>query len=190
MTGVGHVGLVLLAAGRSRRFGPQDKLAQDWRGKPLARHAADTLAALPFAAHIAVVGEDSRLQLPEQFETVTNPDPALGLSHSIALGVEALLPRHLDACLIALADMPLVPEAHFLALLDGVARSDGDIVATANGDRAQVPAVFGKEHFAALIALTGDQGARELLRTARTIPCDAELLADFDRPEDFARNAD
>ena len=46
--------LVLLAAGQSRRFGG-DKLGAPLLGKPLALHAADALAAIPFATRIAVV---------------------------------------------------------------------------------------------------------------------------------------
>ena len=190
MTGVERVGVVLLAAGGSKRFGSQDKLARPFRGKPLARHAADTLASLPFAAHVVVVRENSSLQLPGIYESIANADPSRGLSSSIALGVEAIEAHDLDACLIALADMPLVPQSHFLALLNGFACSEGSIVATADGKRAQVPAVFGRSHYAALAALSGDSGARELLRSARTIACDPELLADFDQPQDFARHAD
>ena len=182
-----RVGAILLAAGRSQRFGAKDKLAQEWRGKPLAGHAAETLSTLPFAAHVAVVGAESTQDFPASFKTVINSEPELGLSHSIALGVAALAKSDVDACLIALADMPLVPRSHFSALLDGFDPGSGAILATANGSRAQVPAIFAREHFAELMALSGDLGARDLLRKAASVPCAPELLADFDRPEDFRR---
>lgn len=180
-----RVGAILLAAGQSQRFGVSDKLAHEWRGKPLVRHAADTLSALPFAAYVAVVGTDSASELPAQFDLAANPEPENGLSHSIALGVSALGGRDLDACLIALADMPLVPQEHFTTLLDAFAPDGDGIVATISGSRAQVPAVFARAHFSTLTALSGDHGARDLLSRAAGISCDPTLLVDFDRPEDF-----
>ncbi len=175
----------MLAAGRSQRFGAEDKLAQEWRGKPLASHAAATLADLPFAAHLAVVSADSAHDFPAGFQTLINSEPERGLSHSIVLGVEALAQSDIDACLIVLADMPMVPQAHFAALLRTFDPVQGGILATANGSRAQVPALFARKHFAALIALSGDNGARDLLRDAASLPCDPKLLVDFDRPHDF-----
>ncbi len=183
------VGLILLAAGRSERFGAKDKLAHDWRGKPLVRHVADRLAAMPFAAHLAIVTPDNATRFPDCFEEAVNKDPARGLSHSIALGIGALAERDLDACLIALGDMPLVPRQHFAALVDALETADNAIVASANGGRAQVPALFAAKHFAELAQLAGDNGARDLLSTATTVHCAPDLLADFDRPEDFARYA-
>src|SRR3546814_4255821 len=48
------VALILLAAGRSTRFGVADKLAAPLHGRPLVQHAANTLSPIPFGRHIAV----------------------------------------------------------------------------------------------------------------------------------------
>src|SRR3546814_17898790 len=48
------VALILLAAGRSPRFGVADKLAAPLHGRPLVQHAATTLSPLTFGRHIAV----------------------------------------------------------------------------------------------------------------------------------------
>ncbi|ANU08431.1 nucleotidyltransferase family protein [Paraurantiacibacter namhicola] len=182
-----RVGAVLLAAGRSSRFGPQDKLAQPWRGKPLALHAAGTLAAMPFVAHAVVSQQRANWPVPSKYMVVTNPAPDRGLASSIALGARALADTGVEALLFALADMPLVPQAHLERLLGAFETEGMDMVATIGGGRPQVPAVFGRAHFDMLMALTGDQGARDMLGDAATVACDAKLLADFDRPEDFAR---
>ena len=180
-----RVAVLLLAAGRSSRFGAADKLSQPWRNKPLARHAGDLLAAMPFAAHLAVIAESNATPLPEIFDLLPNREPERGLSHSIALGIAEIGRQDIDACLIALADMPLVPQAHFSALVDAGAASPEAIVATGNANRAQVPALFGRTHFDALCMLQGDRGAAMLLRNAEIIECDPVLLADFDQPGDF-----
>jgi len=185
MSTLDRIGVILLAAGRSTRFGDGDKLAKNWRGKPLMRHAADNLAALPFSTHLAVVPVTFKLDLPSQFERIENPEPQRGLSHSISLGISEIRRHDIDACLIALADMPLVPRSHFGALAEAVTNLANTIVGTGNAGRPQVPALFGRAHFDALQALEGDGGASALLQTACKVDCDPALLADFDRPEDF-----
>lgn len=186
MSAPGEVGCLLLAAGRSTRFGAGNKLRAPYRGKPLGLHASDTLAAIPFARHIAIVSEAAQGLFPAPFEALLNPSPEAGMSSSIALGVEALAGTGVRAALIALADMPLVPALHFEALLTRFDPAASiAIVATGVQDVPQVPALFGSEHFAALAALTGDRGARGLFTNATTVLCEPRLLIDFDRPEDF-----
>lgn len=169
--------LVLLGAGRGSRFGG-GKLNAVLTGKPLARHAADRLAGLPFTRFIAVCSATTP-DLPG-FERVM-VSPADGpLSRSIATGVAALGDE--TSVLIALADMPLVPTAHFQTLL---AAFDGDIVASRVDGLAMVPAVFGAQHFTALKRLSGDRGAGALLRHAPAIELDPALALDVDTPDEL-----
>ena len=44
-----RLGVALLAAGASRRFGEADKLAAEFRGRPLAEHAAKAIPVSAFA---------------------------------------------------------------------------------------------------------------------------------------------
>lgn len=169
--------LVLLAAGRGTRFGG-GKLHAPLAGKPLARHVADRLGSLPFSRLIAVCS-NATPDLPG-FEMVMLTPADGPLSRSIATGIAAL--RDDTSVLIALADMPLVPSAHFLALL---AAFDGNVVASGVGTLAMVPAVFDARHFAALQNLTGDRGAGALLRTAPRIALDPALALDVDKPDDL-----
>ncbi len=184
----GNVAVILLAAGQSRRFGHCDKLVQPYRCEPLVAHAARTLATIPFAAHIAVADGEVASLLPDAFRAVANPDPGRGLSSSIGVGLAALDRMLPTACMIALADMPLVPKDHFEALMHAFEADDPQaMVATCSpGGKPIVPALFGQVQFGALRGLTGDRGARALLANAPTVTCDPALLADFDRPSDFA----
>jgi hypothetical protein len=68
----------------------------------------------------------------------------------LAQGVAAL--EDVDAVLVALADMPMVPPAHFAAL---VAAFDGNRIASQCAGQVLPPAIFGAGHFAALRALSG-----------------------------------
>jgi molybdenum cofactor cytidylyltransferase len=175
------IALVLLAAGRGERFGGA-KLAAPLAGKPLARHAADCLLALPFAEHIAVIGPDTP-DLPG-YRTVLLDPPGAPQSRSLAAGIATAQAGGAAAIMVALADMPLVPRSHFEALL---ARFDGDRLATLGPDSAMPPALFGARHFVALMAVEGDRGAGALLRDAPGLRLPADAALDIDRPDDLLR---
>jgi len=175
--------LVLLAGGQSARFGGP-KLIAPLGGKPLALHAAEMLAALPFAVRYAVIGPDVPDLGALGFRTVPLDPPGAPQARSLALGVAAAQAGGARAVLVALADMPLVPAAHIRALVGGFA---GDRIATMAGSVTMPPAIFGAAHFAALTALDGDRGGAVRLKGAPTVPLDPALALDVDRPEDLAR---
>src|SRR5579875_545206 len=135
--------LILLAAGKSARFGDQDKLEQDYLGAPLAFHVVTALEAVPFAERLAVVS-DTRLDFASRdYRVIQNDAPEDGLSHSLRLGVAAARERDPRAVLIALADMPRVTASHIYRLLD-YADGDDAILASSDGTQPRPPALFGR----------------------------------------------
>lgn len=178
------IAAVLLAAGRSTRFGTADKLAAPLGDRPLGHHAAGTLATLPLAARFVVCRPG--LHAWPGFEIITNARPEAGLAHSIALGIAAARNGGAEAVLIALADMPFVTAAHMTHLLD---RHDGPDtrVASSDGRHHMPPALFGASWFGALEGLTGDRGARSLLDQATEVVASPDELRDIDTPEDLQR---
>jgi molybdenum cofactor cytidylyltransferase len=181
--------VVLLAAGLSRRYGAVGKLVADFRGKPLARHAAETIGALPFSRRIAVcrTGDDDLAGLLDGlgFEVVRNPDTARGQASSLALGVEAA--GEPEALVVCLADMPLIAAGHLRTLVERV--TPGGIVtsvASLSGPPTP-PAAFSREVLPELLRIEGDKGARHLLQIAERVVAPEGSLADFDTPEDFRR---
>ncbi len=178
--------LVLLAAGRSDRFGAADKLAADWRGKPLALHAVAALAELPFMARVAVTSSTTVDFAAHGYRTLINPAPDQGLSGSLALGVRAAQEAGAAALLVALADMPCITAAHVMRLL---AAADGPaaVIASSDGVRPSPPALFATGCFATLSVASGDAGGRALIRDGIHIVTDAAELIDIDTPEDLER---
>lgn len=178
--------LILLAAGRSARFGEADKLQQPYLGSPLAFHVVTALEAVPFARRLAVTSDTSLDFAARGYDVVRNDEPAEGMSRSVKMGVQAAREDDPKAVLISLADMPRVTAAHIYRLLD-YADGDDTILASSDGERPRPPALFGRNHFDWLLSLTGDKGAREMIAKAHHMVAVANELIDVDTPEDLER---
>jgi molybdenum cofactor cytidylyltransferase len=183
----------MLAAGLSQRMGGPNKLLLPYQGKPLLAHALKITEEIELRDRIAVTGRDSAkteaLAVSFGFRCVFNPRFAEGLGTSIAAGARALHPEA-EGVFIALGDMPEFGPDVCRALADTF--TQGSIVAPLyNGARGH-PVLFCKSFFAELSALSGDEGARSIVR--RHASCVAEIettnpgvLLDVDTREDFAR---
>jgi molybdenum cofactor cytidylyltransferase len=110
----GKIGAVVLAAGLARRFG-RAKLLAGFAGRAIVAHVLEVVTAARqrglLAEAVIVVAESDReieeLARQSKVTPVINPDPARGVSRSLALGLSALRPD-LDAALVMLGDQPLV----------------------------------------------------------------------------------
>ncbi|WP_242187683.1 nucleotidyltransferase family protein [Sphingomonas sp. CARO-RG-8B-R24-01] len=178
--------LILLAAGRSERFGDTDKLQQEYLGQPLAFHVVTALESVPFKARIAVCS-GSELDFGSRgYRVIHNDNPGDGMSGSVKLGVAAAREIGCAAVVVALADMPRVTATHIYRLLDATHGPDA-VVASSNGVHPTPPAVFGADQFEALLTLEGDEGARAMVRAGRHVIAPESELLDVDRPEDLER---
>jgi CTP:molybdopterin cytidylyltransferase MocA len=121
MIALSDTALVLLCAGQSRRFGPTNKLLHPLGGKPLVLHAAQMLAALPFAVRLATVpeGEDvlDGLLAAAGFQTIPLADDVTQ-PQSLDAGLGAALALSPASVCVALGDMPYATAAHIEALAD------------------------------------------------------------------------
>jgi len=185
-------GVIVLAAGLSRRYGTASKLHAELEGKPLARHIADTLSALPFQSRLAVCrfGDEelARMFADQGFMVAINPDTARGLSSSLSVGVETLAAQPVDAALICLADMPYVSAGHLQSLVGRLDGDQGMVGSRAPSGAIMPPAAFARARFDELLLLEGDRGAGRLLAGAVAVDAGAEELADFDTALDFVRD--
>lgn len=189
MTEGPRIGLALLAAGSSRRFGGADKLAASYRGFMLGLHTANLAPVHLFKRAWVIASETGHpCELGWRaygFEIVVNPQHRSGMGTSVALAARLARQIELDALVVALADMPEVPGKHIEALIAALA-DPNDIVASGREGTTMPPAIFGSAHFDTLATLSGDVGARPLLSNARVIECPPGWLADIDTPEDLA----
>jgi molybdenum cofactor cytidylyltransferase len=184
--------ILILAAGASSRMRGADKLVEDVCGVPLlrqqAQQALDTglpvRAALPLdrpARNAALAGLDLTL--------VPVADAAEGMAASIRAGVAGLAP---GPVLLLLADLPELTTDDLNRVLRAAdAAPDRILRATSAGGTPGHPVLFPAWTLPELAGLSGDTGARDLLKRhaarVQLVPLpDDHAITDLDTPEDWA----
>ena len=182
---------ILLAAGGSTRLGSPKQLLV-YEGRTLLRRAAETLLAAGCRPVVVVLGAGAGKLTPElaglDVSTVVNADWERGMGSSIRVGMTALSPGpQTDAVLLTLCDQPLIGPSALKHLLDASHDAHSIAAADYNGTLG-VPAVFGREYFAGLVALPDAAGAKSLLQRhagrAATVPM-PEAATDIDTREQY-----
>ncbi len=191
---------ILLAAGLSRRFGPDNKLLALVAGEPLVVHSARqlscasplralTIVVSPNAAALTLALEAAPLSHKPRF--VINTNAAAGIGTSIAAGIGSLAPD-VTAALISPGDMPLLGQALIEALIraylaDGGQRPTFPVLS----DGTQMnPVIWPQRFFGRLAALDADVGGKAILASESccAVPVsEAHLFTDIDTPDDLAR---
>ena len=190
-----RIAAVVLAAGRSTRMGPVNKLIAEIGGKPLVRIAAEQALASRAQPVIVVTGhEREKVEaalngLPVRF--VHNPDYAEGLGTSLKAGIVAV-PVDADGAIVCLGDMPQVDGALIDKLIAAFDPEKGALVVTPSIDgRRGNPVVWSRRFFNDLMAIQGDIGARHLIgsyaEAVVEVPVAGEAaLTDIDTPESLS----
>lgn len=164
-------------------------------GQPLvvrAVEAALASSAWPVVVVLGARAESIRPALARLPVLIAeNPEWAEGMAASIRAGIATLrqFSRALDATVIALCDQPAFSSAIIAQLVETHHATGRGIVAARYSGRNGAPALFGREHFSSLGALTGEEGARSLLNENPTLVAAIDLpqlAVDLDTPEDYA----
>lgn len=184
--------ILLLAAGASTRLGQPKQLVR-MGGQSLLERACDAALSIENQGVTVVLGahceaiRPSVEQLPVQI--LVNENWASGMGSTIAYGMDNL-PPDTDAVLLLLCDQPFVSTDLLNDLVSKWQQHPAHIVASAYSDSYGPPAVFGKDFFAGLAALKGQQGAKKLMQqhTEKLLLVDfPEGLLDIDTPADLSR---
>jgi len=125
-----------------------------------------------------------------EVQLVVNPAPEEGQAGSVRAGIAAL-PASADTALIALGDQPVLAPTIIPALLAARRTSARPIVAPRYQDGQGNPVLFKREIFPELLRLTGDRGARPIIRKdpARVewVELDLPMPPDVDTPADYEK---
>ncbi len=187
---------IVLAAGRSRRFG-SDKRHANLDGQPLLlrtvqrwREARDEV--LDELLVVLREPDEQEQELAHQLRglgvaSTFCADAALGMAHSLAWGV--LQTPRADGWLIGLGDMPSLQAQSIRAVAHAL--RPGNIVLPTHGGLRGHPVGFGRDFGRELLALRGDSGARSVLQAHREALQwleleDPGLLLDVDEPAHLA----
>jgi len=188
------IGAVVLAGGTSTRLGTPKQLLP-YRNAILLAAVVQTLITSRVDRTVVVLGhraEEIREKLrhfPVSF--VYNPDYAQGQSTSIKAGLTGL-GHTATAALFALGDQPLLQTATIDQMIASYRLSGKYITAPFYQGQRGNPVLFDQKMFPALLALSGDTGARQIIercrrQVARVEVDDPGILFDIDTWEDYRR---
>ena len=188
--------VAVLAAGASKRMGAC-KLAAPFAGSTLLERALDAACGCGAAQTVVVTGAHRSLVAPLARARgaceAHNPAWECGQSTSVRAAARFAAAHGFAALLVMVADQPYLEARHLAALLRARAAGDADAYVAESGGRRGNPCLFDARCFPLLETLTGDEGARALLRAhpaLRVRPVrfeDADLFDDVDTPRDAAR---
>ncbi|MEK7949449.1 nucleotidyltransferase family protein [Luteolibacter soli] len=185
------IGAVVLAAGKASRFGaPKQLLEID--GVSLIDRSCRTALEAGCGPVLRVLGAHAESILerpcPEGVETLVHAGWEEGMGSSLAAGVSDLLERapELEVVVVMLADQPMVT-VRLLEEMRG-RLCEASIVLCDHGEATGPPALFGAQHFAELMALRGDRGAKAVAVNHRTVTVPfTDAAWDIDSPEAWER---
>ena len=185
---------IVLAAGRSARMAPRNKLLAPIGGMPMIRRVTASVLESGVRSVIVVTGYEAD-RIVEALNgldvtIVTNPSYADGLSTSLKAGLEAVAPTA-DGVLICLGDMPEIEIPVIHALLAAFTGPDAICVPVHRGRRGN-PVLWGRNYFAEMMALIGDAGAKPLVARHANHLIEVEvathsIFEDVDSPADLER---
>jgi molybdenum cofactor cytidylyltransferase len=199
MTGVRAYEAILLAAGSGHRFGGGKMLAA-FEGAPLIEGSLKAAFAAPVRGVTVVTGADpeavteivwiiaDRLGQGARLDVVHADDHLEGMGASLRRGM-ASLPADTQGVFVFLGDMPRIPVSVLGELVSAVEAGAPAAAPVWEGQRGH-PVLFGPGLLADLGRVTGDAGAREILKGLGSalvlVPApDAGVLFDIDQPADL-----
>ena len=159
---------VLLAAGRSERMGPNNKLLLNVDGIPLVRKSAINILNSNVTSMTVVTGFDENKIVNAlsglNVNFVKNINFREGLSSSLKAGLANITPTP-SAVIICLADMPKVQPEHINQLIENFDPLKGweICIPTNNGKRGN-PVLIGSRFFPYIFETSGDFGAKQVMK--------------------------
>lgn len=194
------LGIAILAAGCSQRYGGNKMLAPLPGGQTLLGHCIEQCTPLSRLPIIVVSGAYHNALSQQPFAAsvnlVQNTHWQQGMATSIHQAVQCVnrQPADITHLLVTLGDLPLVTTQSLNSLWEVAQSEPQTIIASFWEGRATAPAIFPRCFWPLLTQLSGDSGAGVLLRDAMAqsppacIPVPhAEAALDIDTPQTYKK---
>ena len=184
-------GIIILAAGNSSRMGEPKQLMM-YNNKTFLQHIiAESKNAL-LDPVICVTGYESDLISESisgmEVSIVYNEYWSEGMGSGISAGIKQLLLSDVDSVILTVSDQPYVTSDLFGTMLKMKTRSGKRIVACSYAGTLGTPVLFSKEYFNQLKSLSGNQGAKNIVKLNLPDVCSVEFEKgeiDIDTKEDY-----
>lgn len=164
-----NTGIIILAAGNSSRLGKPKQLVS-YQGKTLLDIASMAAIESSCKPLVVVLGAYAS-EILEQHQHagisyIINESWAEGMSSSISAGLTTLLAQDntLQQLIIAVADQPFISSEIFEILIKKQQHSGKSMVASSYAQTIGTPALFRRKYFDELLSLSGNEGAKHLLK--------------------------
>ncbi len=182
-----QIGCIILAAGKSTRFGG-NKLLAPLEGIPLLAHTLQAIPSSLFSQVLAVVSNQEVAHLCWSYGVEVCYYEGGPQSQSIRMGLQAL--SSVDGCLFVMGDQPLCRADSIGQLVASFQAQPQAIHRLAYKGQPSSPTLFPRHLFPALMQLTGEQGG--MAAVGDTPVCYVEAggsyeLWDADTPERLSK---
>lgn len=157
--------VMILAAGVSRRLGrPKQQLI--FENQTLLNRIIHTAISLQSGPVLVVHGDDTILSQDIAIEPVLNRQWQEGMATSIHAGINALDAKYpmLETVIITVCDQPFITIELLREMIALQEQTSLPIIASVYGETIGTPVMFHKSVFKELLTLSGDKGARQLLK--------------------------
>ena len=187
------IGIIVLAAGSSSRMKITKQLIKINQNLMLDLVLNKAISLNPTHTY-CVLGANAdtifKQTIHKNVNFVVNTNHKKGLSSSINLGVKHIINNfsNISGVLILLADQPAISLNYLKDMFTLFKKNDHKIVASKYKNTFGVPAIFPKSYFEALETISGDSGAKELLKKERNNIIFSKIdsnFVDIDTPEDL-----
>ncbi|MGL4631774.1 MAG: nucleotidyltransferase family protein [Leadbetterella sp.] len=191
-----HIGLVILAAGSSKRMGyAKQNLKIDHR--TMLQHIIHQ-GLMSDLSPVTVVLGDHKKDIVRSLDSlpitiIDNPNFASGMGSSIKMGLVGtyMSNKSIDGVIYITSDMPLIKTSH-LEKMVGLAKENPDkqIIAAQYADTIGIPVLFRRSLFESVLDIEPEAGAKSIINEniVSTLTFDfPEGVWDLDTPVDVDR---
>jgi molybdenum cofactor cytidylyltransferase len=186
-------GIIILAAGNSSRMG-EPKQLMTFKNKTFLQHIIGEAKNANLEPVICVTGYQSDLITKNitgmGVSIVYNELWREGMGSGISAGIKQVLLSDVDSVILAVSDQPHVSSDLFQSMRALKDQSGKGIVASSYAGTLGTPVLFGKEYYDQLKSLSGNQGAKNIVKLNMPDVCSIGFekgAVDIDTKEDYEK---